>query len=232
EDQFDSFDLQMFTIKERLVYEYNLPSNHFELHASELFSSSKGKKSLGRRLVLADCIELFRSVFVSIYPNSEFKVIFLAILKPELSPSINIKLWAYRMFLERIEMTLKKDYDTMGILIRDTEDPVQNIKKDLATRDLVKNIIYSGTKYVKFERIIPNTYFVKSKLSDGVQLSDITAYTLRRYLESKIYNEHPDDHMPEALFNYFISRKLSGYPNYMGKGFKIFPKIEFLRNIE
>lgn len=220
EEEFLNFYLNIFKEKERIANEFNLKSSNFELHASNLFSHEKGMSSLGKKLDFNLAIELFRSIMTTIYSNSQFKVISVALLKDKVTPQVNIKYWNYTMLLERIELTLRDEYQTMGIIIRDTE----GIRKDIKIKELVKDIILRSAK-IKFKRIIPAIYSIDSKLSDGVQLSDFTAYNVKRYLEKKIYNEHGEELTTIEIFNEYISKKFSGHPSYIGKGLKIFPNI-------
>lgn len=224
ETAFQNFDLNMISMKEELTYKYNLPNSDFELHASDLFSNEKGFRSLGKKLQLIDCLDLFSSVIQCMCSNSEFEIIVTAILKDELGGEFNIKYWAYSMLLERIEYSLGQNYDTKGILLRDTE----GITKDIKTKELIKDILYRGTKYVKFQNIIPSMYFLDSKMSEGIQLSDFSGYNIRRFLETVLYNEHNRNITTRPLFETYLSKKLRGYPDYKGKGMKIFPDIDIL----
>ncbi len=219
EEYFQILDLNMITIKEVLAYKYNLPNSDFELHASNLFSKEKGRSSLGKKLNLIECIDFFRSVLEYMCSNSEFEIIITAILKDKLLKPINIKYWAYSMLLERIEYSLKEKYHSRGILLKDTE----GITKDKKTKELIKDIIYRGTKYVTFQKIVSAIYFMDSKLSEGIQLSDFTGYNIRRFLEMILYNQHYRDYTTKPLYKRFVSKKLRNYPKYISKGMKIFP---------
>ncbi|TKJ19942.1 MAG: hypothetical protein CEE43_13765 [Promethearchaeota archaeon Loki_b32] len=220
EEDFLNFYLNIFKEKERIASKYNLKSSNFELHASNLFSQEKGMTSLGKKLDFNYAIELYRSIMINVYSNTQFKVISVAILKDKVTQQDNIKYWNYTMLLERIEMTLRDEYQTMGIIIRDTED----LKKDMRIKELVKDIILQSTK-IKFKRVLPAIYFIDSRLSEGVQLSDFTAYNVKRYLEKKIYNEHGEELNTIEIFNEYVSKKFSGHPSFIGKGLKIFPNI-------
>lgn len=222
ESAFQIFDLNMLSIKEALAYKYNLPNSDFELHASNLFSNEKGFKSLGKKLYLKDCIDLFSSVLKHMCSQVDFEIIDAVILKDELRKEINIKYWCYSMLLERIEYSLRENYYSKGILLRDTE----GITKDIKTKELIKDIIYKGTNYVTFKKIVPTIYFLDSKMSEGIQLSDLSGYNIRRFLELIIYNEHIRDITTKPLYEKFVSKKLRGYPDYKGKGMKIFPDID------
>jgi len=224
ETAFQIFDLNMISIKEELTYKYGLPNSDFELHASNLFSNEKGFRSLRKKLYLKDCVDLFSSVLQHICSQSEFEIIVTAILKDKLTKKINIKYWGYSFLLERIEYYLRENFTSKGILLRDTE----GITKDRKTKELIKDIIYRGTKYVTFEKIIPTIYFLDSKLSEGIQLSDFIGYNIRRFLELIIYNEHNRDIITKPLYEIYVSKKLRGYPDYKGKGMKIFPDIDIL----
>ena len=224
ENVFQIFDLNMISIKEELAYIYNLPRSDFELHASDLFSNQKGFKSLGKQLHLQECIDLFSSVIHHMYSQSNFEIIVGAILKDELEKEINIKYWCYSMLLERIEYSLRENYESKGILLRDTEGITKNIK----TKELIKDIIYRGTEYVTFRKIVPTIYFLDSKMSEGIQLSDFSGYNIRRSLEMLIYDDHINDITTQPLYEEFVSKKLRGYPEYNGKGLKVFPVIDIL----
>ena len=43
-----------------------------------------------------------------------------------------------------------------------------------------------------------------------------------------IYDDHINDITTQPLYEEFVSKKLRGYPEYNGKGLKVFPDIDIL----
>ena len=43
-----------------------------------------------------------------------------------------------------------------------------------------------------------------------------------------IYDEHNKDITTQPLYEEFVSKKLRGYPDYKGKGLKVFPDLDIL----
>lgn len=74
-----------------------------------------------------------------------------------------------------------------GILIHDN-----NVTVARKHTDLMKNYHKSGTLWTHIDNIIETPLFVDSQLTGMVQIADLCAYSLRRYLENKedfLFNE-------------------------------------------
>lgn len=95
----------------------------------------------------------------------------------------------FEQFMER---TNKNKVDgCYGLLIYDNNDTVAKKHTDLMNR-----FRKSGTLWTKIDRIIETPLFVNSELTSMIQIADICAYALRRYLEN---NE-------EELFTHVFKR--------------------------
>ena len=49
----------------------------------------------------------------------------------------------------------------------------------------MKEFLQSGTSWMTLDKVIETPMFVDSQIADSIQLADICAYALRRYLEYK-----------------------------------------------
>ena len=78
-----------------------------------------------------------------------------------------------------------------GLLIHDNN---QTVAKRLT--DLMQLFHQNGTLWTRIDNIIETPLFVDSKLTSLVQIADVCAYALRRYLENK----------EDTLFNYIFER--------------------------
>ncbi|MBZ0204233.1 MAG: DUF3800 domain-containing protein [Ignavibacteria bacterium] len=74
--------------------------------------------------------------------------------------------------------TIEKE-DHYGVLIHDNNETV--VKKHTA---LMKSFHLRGTIWTKINRIIETPIFVNSELTSMIQLADVCAYSIRRYLEN------------------------------------------------
>jgi hypothetical protein len=96
-----------------------------------------------------------------------------------------------------------------GMLIHDNNETVAR-----KLTDLMKQFYQKGTMWTKVKNIIETPLFVDSQLTSMVQLADLCAYALRRYLENS----------EEELFNLVIKRAdrkdniLVGVRHYTQKG--------------
>jgi hypothetical protein len=103
---------------------------------------------------------------------------------------------AFEQLVSRFEQFLKHTNtkttnDCYGLLIYDNNETVAKKHTELMTR-----FLSSGTLWTKIDRIIETPLFVNSELTSMVQIADICAYSLRRYLEN---NE-------EELFDHIFKR--------------------------
>lgn len=90
--------------------------------------------------------------------------------------------------------TLQKQY---GLLIHDNNDTVKN-----KHTNVMKQFHRIGTLWVDIENIIETPFFVDSQLTSMVQLADVCAYSIRRYLEKK------EDYLFKEIFK--IADKKNG----------------------
>ena len=91
---------------------------------------------------------------------------------------------AFEQIVSRFERYLQNisgDYRDRqyGLLIHDNNETVAR-----RHTELMKTFLYRGTLWTDVEHVIETPMFVDSQLTDMVQLSDLCAYAIRRYLEN------------------------------------------------
>jgi predicted GNAT family acetyltransferase len=90
---------------------------------------------------------------------------------------------AFEQVVTRFERYLQNlgtdDPTCCGLIIHDNNQTVA--KKHTM---LMRKFYFSGTQWLKVEKIIETPLFVDSQLTSMVQLADLTAYAIRRYLEN------------------------------------------------
>ncbi|MEN6292162.1 MAG: DUF3800 domain-containing protein, partial [Methanobacterium sp.] len=95
----------------------------------------------------------------------------------------------FEQFLERTNK--KKTDGCYGLLIYDN-----NVTVAKKHTELMHRFRLSGTLWTKIDRIIETPLFVNSELTSMIQIADVCAYSLRRYLEND----------EEELFNCIFKR--------------------------
>ncbi|MBM4338070.1 MAG: DUF3800 domain-containing protein [Deltaproteobacteria bacterium] len=103
---------------------------------------------------------------------------------------------AFEQIVSRFEQFLKSintfgEQNTYGLLVHDNNETVA--KKHT---DLMKTFHTKGTLFTQVNYLIETPLFVSSELTSMVQLADVCAYALRRYLENK----------EERLFDHIFKR--------------------------
>ena len=86
---------------------------------------------------------------------------------------------AFEQVVSRFEQFLKNAQKGFGILVHDNNESVAR-----SYTDLMKRYLKTGTFWTDVEHVIETPLFVDSQLTDMVQLADLAAYALRRYLEN------------------------------------------------
>ena len=105
--------------------------------------------------------------------------------------NLSIDEQTFEQIVSRFERFLKvidHVHPTYGMLIHDNNETVA--KKHT---ELMKNFHKSGTFWTSIENIIETPLFVNSQLTSMIQIADVCAYSLRRYLENR--NEKLFDHI-------------------------------------
>ena len=115
--------------------------------------------SWGQTRIFAECID--KSSFVS-NPKGN-----------------NIQESAFEQIVSHFERYLQDSNTGYGILIHDNNPTVAR-----RHTDLMRRFLDSGTVWTNIERVIETPMFVDSQLTSMVQLADLVAYALRRYLEN------------------------------------------------
>lgn len=138
---------------------------------------------------LATCISNWRSV--RLFAECIDKVHFDPIIAKQSTDE-----QAFEQLVSRFEQFIegynkKKEADYYGLLIYDNNETVS--KKHT---ELMNSYRKAGTLWTKINRIIETPLFVNSQLTSMIQIADVCAYSLRRYLEN---NE-------EELFDHIYKR--------------------------
>lgn len=98
---------------------------------------------------------------------------------------------AFEQVVSRFERYLQSRDDGYGLLIHDNNQTVAK-----RHTDLMKTFLREGTLWTQIHHVIETPMFVDSQLTNMVQLADLCAYALRRYLENG----------EEALFDLVFQR--------------------------
>jgi hypothetical protein len=97
----------------------------------------------------------------------------------------NLEEQSFEQILSRFEQFLKitevshKSQTNYGMLIYDNNETVAK-----RFRELMKNFQKDGTSWTSIKNIIETPLFVNSELTAMIQVADVCAYSLRRYLEN------------------------------------------------
>jgi hypothetical protein len=86
---------------------------------------------------------------------------------------------AFEQLVSRFEQYLQRTQDSFGLLIHDNNETVA--KKHT---ELMKSFHRKGTLWTTVKNIVETPLFVDSQLTSMVQVADLCAYALRRYLEN------------------------------------------------
>ena len=103
---------------------------------------------------------------------------------------------AFEQVVSRFEQFLKATQvigqpKIYGLLVHDNNETVAK-----RHTELMKSFHSNGTLFTQVDNIIETPLFVSSELTSMVQLADVCAYALRRYLENK----------EEGLFGHIFKR--------------------------
>ena len=93
---------------------------------------------------------------------------------------------AFEQVVSRFEQYLQRNQPNYGLLIHDNNETVAERHTELMKTFLDKGTLWTGIKHV-----IETPMFVDSQLNSMVQLADLCAYAIRRYLENgeeKLFN--------------------------------------------
>jgi len=85
----------------------------------------------------------------------------------------------YQRYLRAISSSCEQKSKAFGLLIHDNNPTVAR-----KHTELMKSFHRSGTLWTQIENIIETPLFVDSQLTEMVQIADLCAYALRRYLEN------------------------------------------------
>ncbi len=86
---------------------------------------------------------------------------------------------AFEQVVSRFERFLQNTQSGYGLLVHDNNQTVAK-----RHTELMKTFLSKGTLWTRIEHVIETPMFVDSQLTSMVQLADLCAYALRRYLEN------------------------------------------------
>ena len=86
---------------------------------------------------------------------------------------------AFEQVVSRFERFLQNTQSGYGLLVHDNNQTVAK-----RHTELMKTFLRKGTLWTRIEHVIETPMFVDSQLTSMVQLADLCAYSLRRYLEN------------------------------------------------
>lgn len=86
---------------------------------------------------------------------------------------------AFESVVSRFEFYLQNTRSGYGLLIHDNNQTVAR-----RHTELMKAFLQRGTLWTKIDHVIETPMFVDSQLTNMVQLADLCAYAIRRYLEN------------------------------------------------
>ena len=86
---------------------------------------------------------------------------------------------AFEQVVSRFELYLQNTQSGYGLLVHDNNQTVAK-----RHTELMKTFLRKGTLWTRVEHVIETPMFVDSQLTSMVQLADLCAYSLRRYLEN------------------------------------------------
>ena len=86
---------------------------------------------------------------------------------------------AFEQLVSRFQQFLENTQEDYGLLIHDNNETVA--KKH---SEMMKRFLRGGTLWTQVQHIIETPMFVDSQLTSMVQMADLCAYALRRYLEN------------------------------------------------
>ena len=86
---------------------------------------------------------------------------------------------AFEQIVSRFERFLQNTQGGYGLLVHDNNQTVAK-----RHTELMKTFLHKGTLWTQISHVIETPMFVDSQLTNMVQLADLCAYALRRYLEN------------------------------------------------
>jgi hypothetical protein len=119
---------------------------------------------------------------------------------------------AYVFMIERFDAYLRRYEGERGLVVCDRQQEVES-----ATRRAHSRYRREGTGWQRIERVIETPFFAPSHWSRMLQATDVMTYWSARYVSLRgspmVFHGHWDR----------IESLLDGYPDYRGKGLKLFP---------
>lgn len=133
-----------------------------------------------------------------------------AINKETLSPAIDPVRESFSQLIARFERFLKSRKQKHWGLVTMDQNPTQAKRLNKMLADFQRK----GTRWTDVERVIESPFFVDSSTCAGVQVADLCAYALRRYVEKNEIERF------ELIFPKFFRQrgKLHGLRHFTEKG--------------
>jgi hypothetical protein len=119
--------------------------------------------------------------------------------------------YTYRLMIERFNHLLGRKGEVGMIVSDDQKGAEDSVRKEHA------RYREQGTGFAKIEHVIETPYFVPSHWSRMLQIVDVATWYINRGLRNDRAGR------PTPPENERLRRRLDGYPNYEGRGFKMVP---------
>jgi hypothetical protein len=120
---------------------------------------------------------------------------------------------AYRFMLERFNHHVGRQSDRIGVVVHDEQ-------KELETPTRKAHLRYrrEGTDWAKIEHVIETPLFTPSHSSRMLQIIDVATYWVGRTATAGEQGRAREGYWRR------VEMHLDGYPDYLGRGLKIFPE--------
>jgi hypothetical protein len=119
--------------------------------------------------------------------------------------------YTYELMIERFNHFLGRRED-VGMIVSDDQKGSED-----AIRQAHSKFRRKGTWYARIEHVIETPFFAPSHWSRMLQIVDVATWYINRGLRNDKKGQPPP---PETQR---LEPHLDGYPNYMGRGFKVVP---------
>lgn len=204
------------------------PPNEFELHMKEICNRENFYECLKNDD--EKWFKIIETIFEKI-SQLDVNIISSIIIKDKIKEEgyEDVKHWSYTLLFERLQRYIShkttRELDEFILTVLDSEGADADNQK----REYIKEFMICGTGHGWEEyliNIIETPFIVDSEIHLGIQIADVIAYVLRRYVY-KILKRNPN-----AFFNEYCDKILgkighlfhrSDYNRIDGYGIKIFP---------
>ena len=119
---------------------------------------------------------------------------------------------AYQFMLERFNNSVGRRDNPLGLVVCDEQKELQG-----SVRKAHARYRRHGTNMQPINNVIETPFFTPSHCSRMLQMIDVVTYWVAKYLRAQL------DGAPSPKYWNRILPHLDGYPDYSGRGLKVFP---------